>query len=445
MFSFFCGSQVRAAHRPPVIRPHCDACTVFRPLGRSYTPAMTDIEQLVFNPLQPGYIENPHEHLGELRDRDPVHESVFESWILFRYDDVSRLLRDPGMSVSDQNIEAIDEQRAAVFIDAYGGEAEPSTSMLGADPPDHTRLRQLVSKAFTPSAIDGLRPLVERLVDDVLDVMQARGSADVVTELAFPLPFDVISEMLGMPEADKDLIAGWSAAVVKTLDPIITEEESREAVEADRLLAAHVDGVIEWKRANPADDILTAMIAAEEDGDRLSPKELRDQVVLLFVAGHETTVNLIGTGIYELLRHPDQLALLRHDPSLDVGAVDELLRYVSPVQFSRRVTLQPVEYGGRTIPAGANVLAGLASGNRDPERWGPTAQELDLRRKGAGKHLSFGSGIHFCLGSSLARLEAQVAIGRFVRRFPNARLDGEPEWNGRINLRGLEHLPVALD
>ena len=405
---------------------------------------MTDVQPLFFNPLQPGYIDDPHPHLAEMRERDPVHESPFNTWILFRYDDVFRLLRDPSLSVSESHLEHVDEERLAAFVDAYGREPEQSTGMLNVDPPDHTRLRRLVSKAFTPSIIEGLRPMVRRRVDEILDRMDERGTADVVTELAFPLPFDVISEMLGMPEADKDLIAGWSAAIVKTIDPIISEEDIRAAAEADRLMSAHIDKVLDWKRDNPADDILTAMIAAEEDGDRLSPKELRDQVTLLFVAGHETTVNLIGTGIFELMRHPDQMALLRDDPSLDANSIDELLRFVAPVQFSRRITVAPVEYGGRKIPAGSSVLAGLASSNRDPDKWGSSAQELDVTRQGAGQHVSFGNGVHHCLGSSLARLEAQEAIGRFIRRFPDARLDGEPEWNGRINLRGLEHLPVRV-
>jgi len=371
--------------------------------------------------------------------------TLMNQWLLFTYEDVSRLLRDPSLSVSDANIEIMDEKRQAIFLEASGGELQQSTSMLNADPPDHTRLRRLVSKAFTPAAIESLRPRVQELVDGILDSMEERGGGDVVAELAFPLPFDVISEMLGMPEADKDLIAGWSAAVVKTLDPIITPEEIAAAVDGDRNMNAHVDDVVAWKRANPADDLLSALIAAEEDGDRLSSRELRDQVNLLFVAGHETTVNLIGTGIYEMLRHPDQLALLRDDPTLIVNAVDELLRYVSPVQMSRRVTLHDIDFGGKTIPKGMFVLAGLASANRDPAKWGPTAGDLDIRRAGTAQHLSFGSGAHYCLGSSLARLEAQVAIGSFVRRFPNARVVGEPVWNGRINLRGLERLDVAVD
>jgi cytochrome P450 len=401
-------------------------------------------DAMFFNPLEPGYVENPYPHLAELRENDAVHLSLTGQWILFSQQDVFKLLRDPAMSVSDSNIEVQDEKYAAV-VAAAGGSLEPSTSILSVDPPDHTRLRRLVSKAFTPSAIESLRPRIQELVEDILDAVESRGSSDIVAELAFPLPFDVISEMLGMPEADKDLIAEWSSALVKTIDPIITDDEIRAAIDAGKMMDAHIDQVIEWKRANPADDLLTALIEAEEDGDRLSSVELRDQVSLLFIAGHETTVNLIGTGIYELLRNPDQLAVWRDDPSLDVNAVDELLRYISPVQFSRRITMDEVTFGGKTIDKGSAVLAGLASSNRDAAKWGPTADQMDVRREGAGQHLSFGSGAHHCLGASLARMEAQVAIGSFIRRFPNARVVGEPGWNGRINLRGLERLDIAVD
>ncbi|NND75995.1 MAG: cytochrome P450 [Ilumatobacter sp.] len=398
----------------------------------------------VYNPLDPTYMADPYPHFGEMRDGDPVHLSLIDLWVLFRHDDVFRLLRDPSLSVQDDNIEVRDEERYAELVDAAGGELERSTSMLNTDPPDHTRLRRLVSKAFTPAAIQALRPRIQQLVDDALDAMAARGSGDVVTELAFPLPFDVISEMLGMPESDKEQIAAWSGTLVKSLDPMISADIFTEIVAASDAMNAHIDEVVAWKRGHPADDLMTAMIAAEEDGDRLSSIELRDQIALLFVAGHETTVNLIGTGIYDLLRHPDQAAILRDDPSLDATAIDELLRFVSPVQFSRRITLADIEFGGTTIPKGMFVLAGLASANHDPAKWGPTADELDVRREGAGQHLSFGSGAHYCLGASLAKLEAQIAIGTFLRRFPDASVAGDPEWNGRINLRGLEHLPVTL-
>ena len=404
----------------------------------------TDDHAVFFNPLEPGYIEDPYPHVAAIRAADPVHWTLVERWALFRYDDVFRLLRDPDLSVDDAK--AAPDGRDTLFetIAADEGvELVPSTSILGVDPPDHTRLRRLISKAFTPHTIEALRPHVEQLVDEALDRLEAAGGGDVVAELAFPLPFDVISAMLGMPDADKDIIRGWSEALVKTLDPIIDESEVRAALRAGKAMDAHIDGVVEWKRANPADDILTKMIEAEEDGDRLSAKELRDQVVLLFVAGHETTVNLIGTGIYELLRHPDQLQCLLDDPSLTANAIDELLRYVSPVQMSRRIATRDLEFGGRTIPSGSFVMAMLASANHDPEKFGPTADELDIRREGAGQHVAFGTGTHYSRGASLAKLEAQVAIGSYVRRFPRAQVV-DAAFNGRLNLRGHEKLTVEL-
>ena len=401
-------------------------------------------ETPTFNPLEAGYMENPYPHFAEMRDGQPVHLSMMDVWVLFDHDDVFRLLRDPSMSVMDAKIEVRDEERYAEILEAAGGELEQDSSMLNTDPPDHTRLRRLVSKAFTPAAIQALRPRIQELVDAALDELAAAGTGDIVKQLAFPLPFDVISEMLGMPESDKDQIAAWSGTIVKSLDPMLALDSFAEIRAASDAMNAHIDEVIRWKRENPGDDLLTALIAAEEGGDRLTPAELRDQVNLLFIAGHETTVNLIGTGIYELLRHPEQAAIWRGDPELDATAVDEMLRFVSPVQFSRRITLDDIDFQGTTIPKGMFVLAGLASSNHDPKKWGHTAEELDVRRDGAGQHLSFGSGAHYCLGASLAKLEASIAIGTFLRRFPDAAVSGDVEWNGRINLRGLEYLPVTL-
>lgn len=397
-------------------------------------------EPVFFNPLEAGYIENPWPHLAEIRNADPVHHLLTGQWGLFRYDDIFALLRDRDLSVDDRNADLSVIDRAEL-IDR---EVRPNQSILNLDPPDHTRLRGLLSKAFTPRTIQELRPRVQQMVDTMLDQMEADGHADVVDRLAFPLPFDVISEMLGLPEADKVQIRDWSSALVKTLDPVLTEEDIAEAVVAAERMEAHITEIIEWKTENPADDLLTAMINAEIDGDRMSKEELRDQVELLFVAGHETTVNLIGTGIYELLRHPDQLELLRQADMFPPTAIDELLRWVSPVQISRRIATADLTIDGRHIPSGAFVLTSLASANRDPEFWGATADALDLTRANAGQHVSFGSGVHYCLGASLAKLEAEVAIGSFVKRFGAVSVVGEPEWNGRINLRGLESLIVDL-
>lgn len=406
----------------------------------------TESAPVHFNPLLPGYMEDPYSHHAEVRATAPV-QNIFERWGLFRYDDCFQLLRDPSMSVEDRNSDILEGERAAqadAVAESLGVTAQRDLSMLNVDPPDHTRLRRLVSKAFTPRSIEELRPVIQRLVDEQLDAVAANGGGDIVAELAFPLPFDVITEMLGMPDADKEEIKVWSGHMVKAIDPIISEEELRLAFESGIAMDAHINKVIDWKRANPADDLLTRMIEAEEDGDRLSTAELNAQITLLFIAGHETTVNLIGTGFYELMRNPEQLAVWSEDPDVAVNAVDELLRYVSPVQMSRRVALSDIEFSGVQIPERAFVLAVLASANRDPEKFGADADQLDLRRATAGQHVAFGSGAHYCLGASLAKLEAQVALTSLVERFPHATLAADPVWNGRINLRGLESLPLNV-
>jgi cytochrome P450 len=400
-------------------------------------------EPAIFNPFEPGFFDDPYRQYAALREHDPVHRSPLEVWVLFRYDDIVGVLRDSSLSVQVDN--ATPTARMQMFAEQAPEERERGAhSILNVDPPDHTRLRRLVSKAFTPKMVHELRPRIQALVDDALDSMAARGEADVIGDLAFPLPFTVISEMLGMPDGNRDEVRGWSHTLTKTLDPILSPEEVDAALAAANNMQSHIQDVLAWKRDHPADDLLTGLLAAEDEGDRLSEEELLDQVLLLYVAGHETTVNLIGNATLALLGHSDQLARLRSDPELDGGAVEELLRYDSPVQFSRRITTADLDVDGTTIPAGTFTLTCLGSANHDEARWGPTADELDITRPDAGQHMSFGNGIHHCLGSSLARTEAQVAIGTLVRRFPDLELAGEPERNGRVVLRGLESLPVNL-
>jgi cytochrome P450 len=400
-------------------------------------------EPQIFNPFEQGFFDDPYRQYAALREHDPVHRSPLEVYVLFRYDDIVRVLRDPSLSVQIDN--AAPTARTRMFAEQAPGEVERgSHAILNIDPPDHTRLRRLVSKAFTPKMVQELRPRIQELVDDALDAMAARGQADVIGDLAFPLPFTVISEMLGMPDGNRDEVRGWSHTLTKTLDPILSPEEIEASLAAADKMMAHIEDVLAWKREHPADDLLSGLLAAEDEGDRLSQVELLDQVILLYIAGHETTVNLIGNATLALLRHPDQLAQLRSDPELDAGAVEELLRYDSPVQFSRRITTADLDVGGTTIPAGTFTLTCLGSANHDDARWGSTADELDITRPDANQHMSFGNGIHHCLGSSLARTEAQVAIGALVRRFPDLELAGEPERNGRVVLRGLESLPVTV-
>ncbi|HZZ46217.1 MAG TPA: cytochrome P450 [Pseudonocardia sp.] len=400
----------------------------------------------VFNPFEPGFTDDPYPHYARLRATDPVHEHPLGFWMLGRHADVSALLR------AKHSVEIRNAATSPLLeLQARAGTEQTSAltpSMLRKDPPDHTRLRRLVSQAFTRRAVEALEPRVIALVDAALErIEQAiaeHGRADLVAELAYPLPFTVICEMLGMPETDHTRLRELAGILVSALEPVTDPQRLATVGAAAREISGRIAQVIEVKRAQPGDDLLTALIAAEDDGDQLSDTELVSQVVLLYVAGHETTVNLIGNGTIALLSYPDQFALLAQRPDLDENAVEKLLRYDSPVQQSRRIMLAEHEVGARVIPAGAVVIAGLASANRDEDVFGPDAEQLRLDRDNARAQLSFGGGPHHCLGAALARLEGRIALGRLVRRFPNLRLVGDITWNGRINLRGPRDLPVTV-
>jgi cytochrome P450 len=402
----------------------------------------------MLNPFEPGFFNDPYAQYKTVRDADPVHLSPIGAWALFRYTDVNHVLRDPGLSVEERHMTPLPFQVDADIqtrIDARGDAG--THSMLNLDPPDHHRLRRLVSKVFTPRMIEELRPRVQDLVDHHLDDAAAGGEMDLIAGLAFPLPFIVISEMLGIPEGrDRFQLREWSGAVVKTFDPILSREESLAALDASDNMLVYINEVIDWKRENPADDLLSALISAEDEGDRLSPEELVEQVLLLYIAGHETTVNLIGNGTLALLLHRDQFELLATEPLDDSSWIDELLRFDSPVQMSRRIALMPYEVEDKTIEPGKVMMTFLGSANRDPLKWGNTADDLDLRRPDARDHMAFGGGFHSCLGAHLARLEGSVAIATLARRFPRLELaTDEPEWNGRIVLRGLTRLPLVMN
>jgi cytochrome P450 len=402
-------------------------------------------DDLGYNPFEPGFTEDPYPQYARLREHDPVHRSPMELWLLFGYDDVSRFLRDPTLSAEDRRARprSIDH----LTRELIGDRADRGQyAMLNRDPPDHTRLRRLVSKAFTPKALAALGPMVAALTDAALDRAEDAGTGrfDLITDLAFPLPFTVMSDMLGMPVADADQLRSWSGQLVRSLEPLFDPVALEAIAVAGDAMRAFLTDAIEWKRRHPADDMLSVLIAAEDHGEVLSDEELLEQILLLYVAGHETTVNLIGNGVLALVSHRDQLEELVGEPELITGAVEELLRFDSPVQMSRRITVADVDVGDRTIEAGSFVVLVLGSANRDRSHWGKTADDLDLHRAGAAQHVSFGGGAHYCLGAALARLEGRVAIGRLVERFPRLELAGPPTWNGRINLRGLSSLPLAL-
>ncbi|MGD9705050.1 MAG: cytochrome P450 [Acidimicrobiia bacterium] len=402
--------------------------------------------KLLFNPFDPAFRADPYPFYDELRREEPVHVSAIGSIVLSRYEDVVATLRsndfsrdieanatpaDPGQMLRRQlRRERLRDGTAAKTI-------------LNLDPPDHTRLRRLVSLAFTPTAIERLRPRIQTLVDEVLDRAAARGEMELVDELAFPVPFQVISELLDMPTERADELRHWSQILTAALEPTTDEAGIAAADEAGRQMGHYVSEVIEQRRRHPGDDLLSALIAAEESGDRLSFAELRAFVTLLYVAGHETTVNLIGNGTLALLRNRDQLARWRDDPSIGTKAVDELLRFDGPVQLTVRVPIVPVRFGDVEVEPGTVVMALLGAANHDPAMFADP-HELHLDRPNAGRHLAFSAGIHYCLGASLARLEADVAIGSLVRRFPTLELLEEPSWRDRLTIRGVDRLPLAV-
>ncbi|HEX6676678.1 MAG TPA: cytochrome P450 [Actinomycetes bacterium] len=402
----------------------------------------TSSHALAFNPFLPEVHEDPYPLYARLRSEDPVHRSEIGFWVLTRHADVLALLRDPRTSRDPRSSERVELLRASVEVGQLLDEEEAAPSMLFVDPPDHTRLRTLVNKAFTPAAVERLRSRVEEIVDGLLDRVAGAGAMDVVEDLAYPLPVTVICEMFGVPEADWDRFRTWSRGLVRLLDPLVAEDAFEQALEARRGLRGYLRELIAERRAHPADDLLTALIAAEDQGQALSEPELVSMCVLLLVAGHETTVNLIANGTIALLRHPRALARLKADPSLAGGAVEELLRYDSPVQFTSRHALADFEIDGRPVRTGETVVGVLGAANRDPAQFADP-DELDLARK-PNRHVAFGGGIHFCLGAPLARVEAATAIPAMLERCPNIELAGTPVRRDTVTLRGLSSLPVGF-
>jgi cytochrome P450 len=398
--------------------------------------------------LTPEFRENPYQFFEVLREHEPVHQTPFGVYLVSRHADASAIVRDPHLSTNQENSDlfrAFAEANPPAEDDAM--DQMNNVVMLFMDPPDHTRLRSLVSKAFTPKMVERLRARVQQIVDERLDAVAARGGGrmDVVTDLAYPLPVVIICELLGVPPEDQATFQSWSSELAASIDPDpLISPEQRERIEAaGNAFLEYFTELIERRRGSLRDDLLSALIEAEEGGDRLSEEELLGTALFLLVAGHETTVNLIGNGTLALLQHRDQLERLREDPSLDRHAVEELLRFDSPVQLTQRITLDEYDVAGVTIPKGQNLVPLLGAANRDPAEF-TEPDRLDLTRENANRNVAFGGGHHFCLGASLARLEGAVAIGTLVRRFPDIELAGTPERRTTFTLRGLEHLPVAI-
>jgi cytochrome P450 len=391
-----------------------------------------------FNPMDPAFVADPYPTYHRLRAEDPVHHSPLGFWVLTRYEDVVAALRDPRLA----------KEAIAAFVAARFGAAVPAVglSMLDRDPPDHTRLRSLVSKAFTPRVVERLRPRIQQIVDGLLDRAQRTGGMDLIEEFAYPIPVNVICEMLGVPVEDHERFKGWSIDVARGLDSILLPVDSevpRRSMAARTALADYFRELIARRRAAPRADMLSDLIAAEEAGDKLTEHELLATCILLLIAGHETTVNLIGNGTLALLRHPDQLQRLRESPALIGSAVEELLRFDGPVQRTARIPSEDITIDGRKIAAGEMVMPFIGAADRDPAQF-PDPDRLDITRTD-NRHIAFGWGIHFCLGAPLARVEGQIAINTLLRRLPRLALATDaPEFRESLTLRGLKSLPVTF-
>ena len=394
---------------------------------------------LSFNPMDPEFIADPHPTYHRLRVEDPVHQHPLGFWVLTRYDDVVASLRDPRLA----------KEAIGAFVAArLGVPPMPlnSMSMLDRDPPDHTRLRGLVNKAFTPRVVERLRPHVQEIVDGLLDGVADKGHMDLIEDFAYPLPVIVICEMLGVPVKDQERFKAWGLDIARGLDSVLLPPESdvsMRARAARQALAEYFRELIAERRAQPQDDMLSGLVTAEEAGDTLSEEDLLSTCILLLIAGHETTVNLIGNGTLALLRNPDQLQRLREHPEIIGTAVEELLRFDGPVQRTARIPSEPVIFGGKTIPAGEMVMPFISAADRDPAQFSDP-DRLDLGRTD-NRHIAFGWGIHFCLGAPLARVEGQIAINTLVQRMPKLALASDkPDWRVSLTLRGLERLPVTF-
>jgi cytochrome P450 len=400
-----------------------------------------DAPAVAFDPFEPGFVESPYGQYARLRAHDPVHWSeLLDGWVLTRHDDVVALLRDPTVSVEIANATptaAMEMQRAR---QARTGRS--SDTVVLRDDPDHNRLRKLLQRPFGPRPVEGLRFMVTARVDAFMADLVPAGQMDVISDYAYPLPVSVFNEMLGLPDEDAPRVRSWIQAVARMLDPVIDDAEHDRCRRLMDEMYAYLEDQIEAKRADPADDVLTALVQAEDEGDRLSRDELVAQVVTLYVAGHEPTMALLGTGLLALLRQPEQLALLRSRPDLLPNAVNELLRFDGPNQFVRRIATRDLVIGDRSVAAGDVIYAGVGAANRDPARW-DDPDRVHVDRSDAAHHVQFGSGIHHCLGAHLARLQAEVALGALVFRLDDVALAGDPVWSERMVIRGLQHLPVT--
>jgi len=388
--------------------------------------------------VPPEFIDDPYPYYAALRRHAPVHELAAGSIFLTSYADVTAVYRDPRAS-SDKKKE---------FGPKFGDSPlyeHHTTSLVFNDPPLHTRVRRLIMGALNQRAIARMEPGVVALVDALLDRMAAKGRVDLIDDFAAAIPVEVIGNLLEVPRDERGPLRGWSLAILSALEPAPSRALLDEGNRAVRDFLAYLERLIAERRRRPGDpevDVLTRLIQGEPDGERLTERELLHQCIFLLNAGHETTTNLIGNGLHALLAHRDELERLVAEPGLIATAVEELLRFEAPLQLNNRLATEGIEIGGRSYPAGTFITLGVGAANRDPDQF-PDPDRLDVGRR-PNRHVAFGHGDHACAGMNVARLEARIAIGRLLARFPRIAADGPPERDRRVRFRGFRHLPARV-
>jgi cytochrome P450 len=400
---------------------------------------------VAFDPFEAGFDAWPYEQYGRLREQDPVHWSdLLCGWIITRYDDVAAVLRDRTMS-SDLN-----KAGSSALVDLLRTRSrthEGATTVVLLDDPEHARVRRLIQAPFTVRNVEKIRASIHRRVDAAVGSVEKRGSMELIGDLAYPLPVAVFCEMLGIPEEAGPEFHRWTAAVARSLDLVLSDEQYDACMAETEEMKDYLGELADRKQRAPGDDILSAMLVAEIDGVGFTRGELIANLVTLYVAGHEPTTALIGNGLAHLLARPDQLAALQADPSLVPAAVQELLRFDGPNQFVRRIALEPTTFarpgGTVTIEAGDVIYVGIGAANHDPARFGTDASELRIDRPDAPAHLQFGGGVHSCLGAHLARMQAEITLTALFGRLPGLAAGGDVVWSGRTTLRSVSAVPIT--
>jgi cytochrome P450 len=399
--------------------------------------ALFDLEKLT-----PDFYANPYPTYRALREHEPVKRLPNGSWFLTRYDDLVAAYKNTKVFSSDKKKEFAPKYGASLLYEHH------TTSLVFNDPPAHTRVRRLIMGALSPRAISGMEPDLIALVDRLLDAIAAKGTkgnVDLIDDFASAIPIEVIGNLLDVPQDEREPLRDWSLAILGALEPVVTPHVFARGNKAVEDFLAYLEGLVARRRAkpgNPERDVLTRLIQGEDNGERLTEKELLHNCIFLLNAGHETTTNLIGNGLVALLAHPAETQRLIETPALIKTAVEEMLRFESSNQLGNRMTVEPVELGGIAMPAGTPVTLCIGAANRDPAQFADP-ENLDIGRT-PNRHLAFGTGAHQCAGMALARLEGAIAISRFLARFPDYALGGAPVRGGRVRFRGFLSVPFQV-